>query len=71
MLLDRGRAPGQSCQSAAYHLQYTSLFCVFLPLAPALKFKILDICNNISTWPCHAEAAKEKQQQGQTHVEQQ
>lgn len=39
--INRGRAPAQSCQSIAYHPQYTSPFCVrvccLLPPAPAKK----------------------------------
>lgn len=66
VLSNRGRASGQSCQSTASHPQYTSLFlvCCLFPPAPVLKLKILEICSNISTWPCYAEAAKQELQQG-------
>lgn len=45
VLSHRGRAEEQSCQSAAHHPQYTSLFCVQTGTCsmpdPALKLKII------------------------------
>lgn len=45
VLSHRGRAEEQSCQSTAYHPQYTSLFCVQIGICsmpdPALKLKII------------------------------
>lgn len=45
-LSGRGRALAQSCQPGSYHFQYTSLLlvCSFIPLAPALTYKIVRVC---------------------------
>lgn len=48
------------CLSPPIHISVLYVNLLFVPSASALKLKISGIYNNISTWPCHAEAAKEK-----------
>ena len=48
------------CLSTPIHISVLCASLLFVPPCPCSKLKILEICNNISTWPYHAEAAKEK-----------